>query len=157
LRQPVEMLRSLHSDMVWICFEDEPDFEKAWALQDERQSGQRVPRLCQVPWFLQYREVGRLAHHVTRLLNHFPREQVRFFLLDDLKESSERVYREALDFIGLSTDGRGTFPRANASKRNRLQWLARAQATVVRSLPRSCIQAGKRVGLGKLNRTVTRL
>src|SRR5262245_9050935 len=33
LRSPVEMLRSLHSDLVWISFEDEPDFEKAWALR----------------------------------------------------------------------------------------------------------------------------
>ena len=155
LRQPVELLRSLHSDMVWICFEDEPDFERAWALQEQRRSGRRVPRLCQVPWFLQYRELGRLARHTRRLLELFPREQVRFFLLDDLKESAGRVYQEALDFIGLPNDDRSAFPRVNASKRNRMQWLARMQATVVRSLPRPCIEAGKMIGLGKLNSAIT--
>jgi hypothetical protein len=155
LRNPVDLLRSLHSDLVWICFENEPDFERAWSLQDERQVGRRVPKLCQVPWFLQYREVGRLARHVRRLLEKFPREQVRFYLLDDLKDSASRVYQDALTFLGLPNDGRNVFPRVNASKRNRLQALARMQSILVRSLPRPCIQASKRVGLGMLNRAIT--
>jgi hypothetical protein len=155
LRQPVELLLSLHSDMVWICFEDESNFERAWALQAQREAGHSVPRLCQVPWFLQYRQIGRLSRPVRRLLQQFPREQVRFFLLDDLKQSPARVYQEVLEFLGLPHDGRCKFPRVNASKCNRLQWLARLQSTVVRSLPRSCVQAGKWFGLGRLNRTIT--
>jgi Sulfotransferase domain len=155
LRNPVDLLCSLHSDMVWICFENEPDFERAWSLQCERQAGRRVPTLCQVPWFLQYREVGRLSRHVRRLLEQFPREQVRFYLLDDLKDSAGRLYQDVLTFLRLPDDGRNAFPKVNASKRNRLQVLARMQSLVVRSLPRSCIQAGKLVGLGKLNRAIT--
>lgn len=157
LRNPVEMLRSLHSDMVWICFEDEPDFQAAWHLQEQRRSGERISRLCQVPWFLQYREIGRLAKHVQRLLALFPREQVKFFLLDDLQHTPQRVYLEALQFLELPNDGRQEFPRVNAGKRNRWHWLARTQSTVVRALPRHWIEAGKRIGLGTLNRAVTRL
>jgi Sulfotransferase domain len=157
LRNPAELVRSLHSDLVWICFENENDFEAAWSLQDERKAGRRVPALCQVPWFLQYREVGRLSQHVRRLLSVFPREQVRFYLLDDMKESPARVYQDVLAFLGLPDDGRTEFPRVNASKRNRLQRLAWVQSLLVRSLPRPCIQAGKRIGLGKLNRTITEL
>jgi Sulfotransferase domain len=157
LRNPVEMVRSLHSDLVWICFDNEPDFERAWSLQKERLTGRHVPALCQVPWFLQYREVGRLSCHVRRLLELFPREQVRFYLLDDLKESAVGVYQDALTFLGLPNDGRKSFPRVNSSKRNRLQGLARMQFIVTRSLPRSCIQAAKRVGLGKVNRTIQQL
>src|SRR4029079_12567970 len=139
------------------CFENEPDFEKAWSLQDERRSGFHVPKLCQVPWFLQYREIGRLAGHVRRLLDLIPREQVRFYLLDDLKDSSRQVYQDTLAFLGVPDDGRRHFPRVNASKRNRLQGLARLQSAVVRALPQSCIKAGKLVGLGKLNRSITDL
>jgi hypothetical protein len=155
LRNPVELVRSLHSDMVWICFEDEPNFQKAWLLQEERKAGGRVPRLCQVPAMLQYRDVGRLSQHVGRLLALFPRDQIRMFLLDDLKDSAARVYQDVLAFLGLPDDGRNQFPRANPSKRNRLQRLAKLQSLVVRSLPRPCIRAGKLLGLGKLNRTMT--
>lgn len=157
LRNPVEMIRSLHSDMVWICFENETDFERAWSLQDERQAGRAIPALCQVPWFLQYRQFGQLSRHVRRMLQLFPRDQVRFYLLDDLKESASRVYHDALTFLDLPIDGRNEFPRVNAGKRNRLQPLARLQSLVVRSVPRSCIRAGKLVGLGKLSRAITSL
>src|SRR5262249_44824012 len=152
-----DLLRSFHSDMRWICFENEPDFEKAWALQEQRQAGVDVPILCQVPWFLQYREIGRLGKHVRRLLDLFPREQIRFYLIDDLKDSSRAVYQDTLSFLGVPDDGRCHFPRVNASKRNRLQGLAKLQSAVVRALPRSCIKAGKLIGLGKLNRTITDL
>lgn len=155
LRNPVEMLRSLHSDLVWICFEDEPDFERAWVLQNERLLGRRIPKLCQVPWFLQYREIGMLAQQARRLLTLFAREQVKFILLDDLKHSPLQVYQQTLAFLGVSNDGRGDFPRANVSKRNRSRWLAMLQSAVVRSLPRPWIAAGKRMGLGMLNRAVT--
>jgi hypothetical protein len=157
LRNPVELLRSLHSDLAWICFENELDLERAWSLQEERQAGQCVPKLCQVPWFLQYREIGRLSRHVRRLLKLFPREQVRFFLLDDLKDSASIFYQDVLTFLSLPNDGRNVFPRVNASKRNRLQTLARLQALVVRGLPRHCVQVGKLVGFGTLNRTITNL
>jgi hypothetical protein len=157
LRQPIDFLRSLHSDMVWICFDDEPDFEKAWDLQEERRAGHRIPSLCQVPWFLDYRTLGQLSVHMSRLLQLFPREQVKIMLFDDFKASPQRVYENVLEFLQLPSDGRNEFPRVNASKRNRLAWLARCQATVVRTLPRSCIQVGKKFGLGQLNRTVTRL
>ena len=157
LRNPAEMLRSFHSDMVWICFEDEPDFERAWQLQDQRRNGLHISRLCQVPWFLQYREMGKLASHVQRLLEIIPRKQVQFFLQDDLKVAPQRVYQEALTFLGLSDDGRREFPRVNVSKHNRMQWLAKTQSAVVRALPRRLIEAGKQVGLGSLNRKVTSL
>jgi hypothetical protein len=157
LRHPIELIRSLHSDMLWICFETETSFEKAWELQDERRAGKGIPRLCQVPWFLDYRYVGQLGQHMSRLLKLFPREQTKIMLLDDLKESPKRVYEEVLKFLGVPSDGRTEFPRVNASKKNRATWLARCQAAVVRSLPRSLIQVGKRVGLGHVNRSVTRI
>jgi hypothetical protein len=157
LRHPIDLIRSLHSDLLWICFETEQNLEKAWDLQDERRAGRGIPRLCQVPWFLDYRYIGQLGQHMTRLLKLFPLEQTKIFLFDDLKESPKRVYEEVLSFLGLPSDGRNEFPKVNAGKRNRLSWLARWQATVVRSLPRTWIQAGKRFGLGHLNRSVTRI
>jgi hypothetical protein len=154
LRQPIDFLRSFHSDLVWICFEDEPDFEKAWHLQDERRAGRRIPPLCQVPWFLAYRELGQLSRHLARLLSVFPREQTKILLFDDFKESPQAIYESILQFIGVESDGRQDFPRVNAGKQSRLSWLARTQATIVQSLPRSWIQFGKRVGLGKMSRAV---
>jgi hypothetical protein len=157
LRNPVDFVRSLHSDMVWVCFEDETNFEKAWALSTERRSGQRVPKLCQVPWFLDYQRVGRLGEHVQRMLRIFPREQIKFILLDDLHQSPQRIYEETLTFLGLESDGRTDFPRFNASKQNRSPWLAACRAAVIRSLPRPLVEAGKKLGLGYVSNTMMQL
>jgi hypothetical protein len=157
LRNPVEFVRSLHSDMVWICFEDQTDFEMAWALSSERRAGRRVPKLCQVPWFLDYQRCGQLGRHVERLLQVFPREQVKFILLDDLQQSPQRVYEETLAFLGLESDGRTDFPRFNASKQNRSPWLAACRAAVIRSLPRPLVEAGKKIGLGYVSNAVMQL
>lgn len=157
LRQPVDFLLSFHSDLVRICCEDESSFEKAWELQDERRASGRVPRLCQVPWFLDYRELGQFSRHLKRVLQLFPADQLKVMLFDDFKESPQRVYEAILEFIGVPSDGRTEFPRVNAARRNRFSWLARCQSTVVQTLPRQCIQFGKRLGLGQLNRTITDL
>lgn len=157
LRQPIDFLCSLHSDLVWVCFEDEPDFETAWNLQQRRRVGQRIPKLCQVPWFLEYQSLGQLGGHICRLLKLFSREQLKILLFEDLIQSPGRVYEEVLTFLGLPSDGRSQFPRVNQSKRNRSTWLARCQATVVQTLPRPLIRVGKRLGLGHINRGMTRL
>jgi len=158
LRSPVEMLRSLHSDLVWISFEDEPDFERAWALRAERRMGRRVPSLCQVPWFLDYERVGQLGEHVQRMLRVFPRgEQVKIMLLDDLRDSPQRVYEETLSFLGVPSDGRCEFPRFNVGRQNRFQWLANCRAAVIRSLPRSVIDLGKKFGLGHASDAIMRI
>jgi len=156
LRNPVEMLPSLHSDLCWVCFEDEPDFEAAWNLQGERRAGRCVPRLCQVPWFLDYRLVGSLGSHVRRLLQIVPRSQVKFILFDDLCSSPRAVWEEVLQFLELPPDGRVDFPQVNSSKRNRSQWIARCRAAVVQGLPRPLVALGKQAGLGRLSGALRR-
>jgi hypothetical protein len=157
LRNPLEFLRSLHSDLVWICFDDVPNFERAWELCAERREGKRISQLCQVPWFLDYESVGRLGSHVQRMLQVFPREQVKIMLFDDLRDSPQRVYEETLAFLGLDSDGRREFPRVNAGKQNRSKWLAACRAAVVRSLPRKVVDFGKKLGLGHVSQAVMQL
>jgi len=154
LRQPVELLRSLHSDLCWVCFEDESDFETAWSLQAERRDGKRIPKLCQVPWFLQYRDVGSLGAHVERLFQYVQPEQVKLILFDDFCKSTQQVYEDVLSFLDIPQDGRTAFPRVNVSKRNRSQLLAKMRSTVVQSLPRPIVDFGKKFGLGKLSHQI---
>jgi hypothetical protein len=154
LRQPAELLPSLHSDLCWVCFEDETDFEKAWGLQAQRRRGELVPKLCQVPWFLQYSAIGSLGAHVERLLQHVQPDQVKFLLFDDFCKSTRLVYEDVLSFLDVPSDGRKEFPKVNASKRNRSAWLAKLRATVVQSLPRPIVNFGKQFGLGRLSHQI---
>lgn len=124
LRNPADLVYSLHATHLRTTDSDQQDFQRAWTLQDERAQGRQLPRNCRTPELLQYRKIGRLGEQVERLLEIFPREQVMFILFDDLKKDASGVYRRTLDFLGLPDDGRAEFPVVNANQVRHSQWLA---------------------------------
>jgi hypothetical protein len=123
LRNPVDLVYSLHSQLVYTCHEDEKDFQKAWKLQAERRNGNRVPKHFHKAVYLQYAQVGRLGVQVERLLTIFPLEQVKLILLDDFIANPQAVYEDIISFLEVPSDGRSIFPRINENKRPRMSWL----------------------------------
>ena len=69
-----------------------------------------------MPEFLQYGAAASLGAQLRRVHEHFPPEQVKVLVMDDLKRDTGAVYREALDFLGVPDDGRSEFPRVNENK-----------------------------------------
>ena len=124
LRNPVEMVHSLHAQLIHSTDEDVFDFDKAWALQDARRQGRSLPRNCRTPEHLQYRDVCSLGAQLERLYTVFPREQVKLVFLDDVKADVRQVYLDVLEFLGLPDDGRRDFPVVNANKHRRFFWFA---------------------------------
>lgn len=125
LRNPVELAHSWHSQMLFGLYEDEADFEKAWALQDERAAGRSIPATCPDGKVLLYRDVAALGSQTARLLDAVPRDRVRLYLFDDFKADPGAVYRDALAFLGLDDDGRMDFPVVNENKTHKNPALAR--------------------------------
>jgi hypothetical protein len=130
VRNPVDMVTSLHRQLLFAQFEDEPDFGRAWQLQAERKQGRHVPSLCRAPAYLQYADACKLGAQVERLLRIFPTEQVKIILLDDLATDTAAVYRNVLGFLGLPDDGKLRFERVNEAKQVRFPPLARAIASM---------------------------
>lgn len=124
LRNPADLVYSLHSTHLRATDEDVADFGQAWALQADRAEGRHIPRNCRTPALLQYREVACLGEQVGRLLENCPREQVHFILFDDFRKRTAEIYRDTLAFIGLPDDGRTDFPVVNANQVRHSRWLA---------------------------------
>ncbi len=122
-RNPVEMLHALHAQLLYVAEETEPDFERAWRLQERRKQGLDLPPRSRGAFLLQYAEFGRFGTQTERLLATFPREQVMLILYDDFAASTRAVYDQTLEFLGLPHDERAAFPRINEHKRARLAWL----------------------------------
>lgn len=141
VRSPVEMVPSLHSQLLYALDEDEPDVERAWRLQDERAEGRSLPPGCRVPEFLQYREACRLGAQIERLMGVVPEGQLEVIVFDDLRADTRRVYARTLEFLGLPDDGRDDFPRVNANKQHRAGALAR----FTQRPPRTLVRAAERV------------
>jgi hypothetical protein len=122
-RNPVDMVYSLHAQLLYWSEETEADFETAWRLQERRRRGLDLPRICRDPFWLQYARVGQFGTQSERLLSTFPQDQVKLIFFDDFAASPEKIYGEVIEFLELPHDNRTDFPRFNEHKRAKLTWL----------------------------------
>jgi hypothetical protein len=143
LRNPADMLASLHSLMVFTSWEDIESFEAALDAEADRRQGRRLPRNVWWPKALHYRWLGDYAPHVRRWLETFGREQVQIILFDDLQAEPERVYRQTLEFLGVPATFTPDFAVVNPSRRarsirlQRLMYNPRTLRTLARLPPRA--------------------
>lgn len=124
-RNPVDMVYSLHSQLLHVSEEDVSDFESAWRLQERRAQGFDLPPRIRSPLLVQYAQVGQFGTQTRRLLSCYPAEQVKLILYDDFAASPQRVYDEVIEFLEVPHDQRTEFPRINENKGVRLAWLRR--------------------------------
>ncbi len=148
-RDPLQLVASHHKRMLYTLDEDEPDLARAWALQEKRRRGERVPRRCRDRRLLDYEGVGRIGARSAALLRRVGRERVRFVLLDDLRTDPLATYRGMLAFLSLPDDGRSQLPKRNESRAVRSVPLH-----LLASQPRSEVV---RVALARLRRSRFRL
>lgn len=105
LRDPVSMLHSLHSHLLWTGNEDIEDFGAALAAEPDRRAGRRVPANSIPTGALLYTEVARFSEQVARYYQVFGRERVKVVLADDFRKDNEGVYRDVLGFLGMRAEG----------------------------------------------------
>jgi hypothetical protein len=122
-RNPVDMVYSFHSMLLYWSIENVEDFETAWRLQERRSRGLDLPRTCREPFWLQYARIGQFGTQVERLLSTFPREQVKLISYDDFAASPRDVYNDVIDFLDIPRDNRTEFPRINENKKAKVTWM----------------------------------
>lgn len=122
VRNPVEMIHSYHGRLLYTLDEDVRDFAEAWFLQEARARGERIPRRCREPRLLQYREVGRLGHHVANLFKIVGRERCHVVVFDDLVGEPARVNAELEDFLEIDRSPSVPVVSRNAHREIRYSW-----------------------------------
>ena len=125
LRNPVDVVHGMHGELLRHFAEDEPSFEKAWALQEDRAAGRRVPANDRFAHQLQYRDVASFAPQLRRLFDQVPEQRRRVIIFDDFIRDTRAVYADVLNFLGLPDDGRSEFAKVNAAGNYRMQALGR--------------------------------
>jgi hypothetical protein len=144
VRNPFEMAPSLHGELVFTGLEDEPDFERAWNLQETRRLGDNIPRYlrhnakllygsCVIlngqrrdAMQLMYAERCRVGEQLARVLTLAPKGSVHVVFLEDIARDPRSEYLRILRFLELTDDGRQVFPTQNYSRRRRSAFIARA-------------------------------
>lgn len=123
LRNPVEMVYSLHSQLVESANEDVRDFMTAWELVEKRKSGDMLPENSKDHKVLFYDEIGKYNEQLENVYKYFNSEQVKIILFDDFKVNTKKIYEEILEFLNVPQDNRGKFPIINENAEPRNFWL----------------------------------
>jgi hypothetical protein len=119
LREPVEMLYAQHSQFLYNCNEDIPDFGSALEAENDRKQGERIPRQSHFVEGLFYRETIKYAEQVERYFEVFGRENVHVMLYDDFEADTARAFRDTLGFLGVEPATRPDFQIINPCKKVR--------------------------------------
>jgi hypothetical protein len=130
LRNPVDIVHSFHSQLLFGGDEEIKSFAEAWNASAARKLGKRIPKHCRARELLYYDEIALLGEQLERVLSVFPREQVHLVFFEDFTADAGREYRRVLEFLGVADDGRTDFPRVNANRRHRIKFMPAIKRTI---------------------------
>ena len=125
LRDPIDMLPSLHARLLITGDEDVADFPAAWAKIPERREGRSIPRSAMDQRWLRYDEAGALGTHVERFFAAVGRERCHVVLFDDLVADPQASYRDLCDFLGITPFPGTEFGARRSNMAYRFGWLQR--------------------------------
>lgn len=164
LRNPVDMMHSLHRHYLSEGAEDIESFEEALAAEDDRRQGRRVPRYS-FGELLLYRDWARFGAQLTRWFDTFGPQRAHVMIFEDFVRQPLEELRRLLEFLEVDSEYRPSsfdaHNQANVPRSKALRSLLndRVVRRTVRVLPASLRQhTTRRVGrlLRKLNRKPTR-
>jgi hypothetical protein len=123
LRNPIDMIRSMHSFLYFQGVETVHDFEAAWRLEEGRRNGKSIPVTCWEPKQLFYSEWGKLGEQIERLFSTARRDNTKIILFDDFVANTRSIYEDLLAFLEVPADARQDFPVVNENREVRWPWL----------------------------------
>lgn len=118
-RDPVEMAHSLYHHNYRVLHEDQPTFEAAWLLQEERAMGRHIPKSCTEQAFLQYRAACSLGLLLERLYDRVPESRVLHVPLEWMQNDPSTQYQRTLAFLDLPLEQKTDFRVANEARGHR--------------------------------------
>ena len=135
LRNPADMVYSLHSFLVYVERENLIDLKDALDSEEDRKRGIRVPDAVsfQEGWHFLYRGRAKYADQVKRYLDTFDRENVHIIIFDDFISDPAEAYRDTLQFLRVDPGFQPEFRQINTNRRA----LSRAFQNFLRNPPPS--------------------
>lgn len=136
LRNPVEMIFSLHSQLLYNCNEDITDFEAALNAESERRCGKRLPKYRTAPLeYLYYGDIAKYSEQVKRYFDVFDRKNVHIIIFDDFKYNTAEVYKDTLHFLNVDDGYSIDFKIVNPYKRSRSKIINNFLSNIVNHPP----------------------
>jgi len=124
LRNPVDMIYSLHNHLVYLGVEQFEDFGDAWGYKDLREKGWGIIDGCSDPDSLAYGQIGKFGEQLERLFEVVPDSQVLVIIFDDLIAHPENVYNQVTEFLRIEKKLNHDYPVLNKSMAKKLPFIS---------------------------------
>lgn len=130
LRNPVDMIASLHAHKLAGGTEDLADFEQALAAEVDRHAGRRIPRDSN-PLLATYRDRAHFGEQIERWFDVFGRDQVHVILFEEMVRDPAAHFGRLLEFLDVDRtyrpDSFGAHNRAHGARGGLLRTVARTR------------------------------
>lgn len=124
LRNPVDMLYSYHSQLVFNGDENIMNFKSALDAEESRKKGLLLPsKHLRFVERLFYGEIVGFSKQLERYFKTFSRERVYVIIYDDFRSDTANIYSKTLEFLGVDKSFLPAFQVINANKRIRSKGL----------------------------------
>jgi Sulfotransferase domain len=121
VRNPIDMLASLHSEFVQRELEPVGDFATALDLDETREREGTPPGFPP----RSYRSAVRYAEQIERYLDVFGRERVHVIVYEDMRADALGVFRSTCAFLGVDSGFRPDLRIINPNRRTRSRLIQR--------------------------------
>ena len=124
LRNPIDFLHSLHSQLLFSGNEDEQNFEKALNLEKERILGNKLPKIIDMIDRIYYLEHAlRIPEQVRSYIDIFGKNNIAVIILDDLRANPNKCSIKILNFLNVDTNITLDYSIHNSNKSVRSFWI----------------------------------
>jgi hypothetical protein len=160
LREPVDLLASLHGELCRAGIEDILDLREALAAERDRRVGHRISRGVPNHGQLLYSDAVAFSEQIERYLESFGRDAVHIVLFDDIVDRPDVIMDGVQRFLGLMPRPGISLDRRNEGRVVRDAYLQRfaRQPGVMRSLSRRFVPPAVRPTVARaVVRTIERV
>lgn len=119
IRNPLEVMYSLHSQLVYNGEENILDFEKALLAEEERKAGMNLPKKTRIQQKHLYFHVCQFAEQILRFMEYFNDDHLHFILYDDFKKDTLNEVQKVFRFLGVDDSFIPEIKLINANKKIR--------------------------------------
>ncbi len=135
LRDPLEMMHSLHSQNIYNGDEDLLDFRTALETDPLSRKGVKRSHYTQVLEPIDYLARGKYTAQVKRYFEAFGRQNVEVIIYDDFKKDTQGTYQLTLKFLGVDPTFKAEFTIQNPNKRVKHLFLRKVSRSLLKPFP----------------------
>jgi len=123
IRNPVDVIPSHHSQVMYVGGEVISDLRDALAAETDRARGLNLPENFEWKKTLLYLDFVSFSEQINRFQKCFAPEQIKFNIFDDLKKDTRQTFRDTCRFLEIDPDIDVGFEVINANERMRNRWV----------------------------------